>query len=108
MEVLCLNGVMANPKRKVQSNFFLPEELKRLVDEVASGLGNKRQWMLYTAALVAFLELPQAERDRRVQEINAGDLRGDFDKLADKLRKNLIPNVGVSTKIQRKSTADTR
>jgi hypothetical protein len=84
MELLDLNGLMPPPQpAKIQENFFLPAELRDVIDPLVTRHGRKRKWMLYTAALLALLEEGEKAMGERIGRVAASEHAGGLKRLID-------------------------
>lgn len=88
MEVFAFNGLVAESKSKVQENFFLPVEVKAVVDPLIERHGRKSKWMFYTAAILALLEKGEVGIGERVGQIASAQHTGGIGKLLTAVTAN--------------------
>lgn len=81
-EALSLNALVAEGSRqKVQENFFLPVEVKEVIDPLIERHGRKQKWMFYVAAILALLEKGDAGIGERIGQVAHARHTGGLGKL---------------------------
>lgn len=82
------NTLVAESQPKEKFNLSLPPKLKEGLDKVAERFGPKMKWLAFTSAVAMFLSADEEWRERVIDAVHAADLRGNYDDLVERLRRD--------------------
>lgn len=82
---MCLNGLVAKSER-AKFNLSLPAVVMREYEAEAARMPRGGKGMVVTAAMVAFLSAPQAERERLLKLVGAAEGTGDWSEVLAQIR----------------------
>jgi hypothetical protein len=100
MEVGILTMVaMSKPTKK---NLQLPLAIDLLFNQM---VGDKKQWMVLSAAILVFAEINEEQRRGAIGRIAVADATGDFDALVDPLAKKLAQGSNERMRMAAKKTS---
>ncbi len=85
MEVLEIQTFAVSKKKP--ENLSMPVEIAEAVRPLVQRAGERRKWVVYSAALLSLLEQPESEIRKRLGEVAAADQVGDFKELVQRAVK---------------------